>query len=92
MAYESKYEMPDILEKILKCLPKDYEVLESAPFSYRNFKKIVQFNVNVKPVVTCERTIKQLYKDLVMFDFISGEEYSRIDLVKTRRYIEEKEL
>ena len=89
MPYESKNTMTAIISKVLKCLP--YGPLEpSAPFQYKNLKKILKLEERMEPVIPCERTLKQIYRDLVEFDFISDEEYSRINLDKCRSYLAEQ--
>lgn len=90
MPYENKYSTTRILRKVLACTPYDDSVT-SAPFPYLMFKKIMKMREDVEPVISYERTLKQLYQDLIDFNLVSlGEDGSnRIYLDSVRTYLKE---
>lgn len=88
MAYENKYPTSKVLRKLMTCLPQS-ETTVSAPFPYLTFKRVMKLREDVEPVISYERTIKQLYQDLIDFDFVSEGTPNRIYLDKVRNYLSE---
>ena len=86
MAYENKYTVSSMLNKISLCVAMDGP---SIPFPYRLFKRIMMDNELIAPVITYERTLKQKYQDLVDLGYISESEAPRLNVIKVKDKLSE---
>lgn len=84
MTTPNKYTISALLIKIRRCFDFDLTA-DFTKLSYKDFKAIMMLCEDVEPVITYERTIKEKYKLLQEFKFISKTEL--LDIKMMNRYL-----
>ena len=94
MAYTEKYPNSALLRKIVDYLKIDLvnDTRPSMSLPYNSFFKIMHYE-GIKPAISCERTIKEKFKALIICGFITDSvecsDYNRLDLDAVRSYLQE---
>lgn len=94
MAYTEKYPNSALLKKIVDYLQIDLEseTRPSIPFAFNAFFKIMHWE-GLKPAISCERTIKDKHKALIICGYITDSdesgEYNRLDIDAVRSCLRE---